>query len=95
MKAHRGVGPVLSTEYPMEAVVAALRELNPTLEIVDRGAYVRAFAVGRCQLKGDVVARILGRPFAIPSDLEAIMPSFQGAMSIAGDVVTWDAGEKP
>jgi hypothetical protein len=83
------VGPVLSAGDTATAVIAALHEANPALVIVDRGAYLRALAPARCVLERAVVERLLGRSFRLPVDLELVMPSFVGILSIDDDRAVW------
>jgi hypothetical protein len=42
-------------------------------------------------LRRATVERRLGAPFSLPGDLERIMPSCQGRISIAQDEVVWAA----
>jgi hypothetical protein len=84
-------GPDLFAGEVGQAVIEALREDNPELEVRDWGAYLRASAPARCVLRRAAVERRIGRPFALPGDLERIMPSCQGRISIADDEVVWAA----
>ena len=84
-------GPDLFAGELGQAVIEALREDNPELEVRDWGAYLRASAPARCVLRRAAVERRIGRPFALPGDLERIMPSCQGRISIADDEVVWAA----
>jgi hypothetical protein len=86
-------GPVLSAEPEAAAVLAALRELNEDLRVVDRGTYLRVTAPGRCVLTAASVTRHLGRPFLLPGSLEKMMPSFTGVLTIANDTATWTVPE--
>jgi hypothetical protein len=83
------VGPVLEASDVGRAIVAAIREANPGATVVDRGAYLRVLVPGRCVVHRDAIARVLGRPFALPGDLEMVMPSFKGRISIGDDEVVW------
>lgn len=83
------VGPVLSAGDVTLGVVAALRESNPALVVIDRGAYLRALAPGRCVLERALVERVLGRGFRLPVDLELVMPSFVGILHIDDDRAVW------
>ena len=89
------VGPVLEASDTAVAVIAALREVNADVVVTDRGAYLRATAPGRCVLRRDVVERQLGRAFALPGDLERVMPSFVGDLSIDEDEAIWSSREIP
>jgi len=84
-------GPDLFAGEVGRAVIEALREDNPELEVRDWGAYLRVSAPSRCVLRRAAVERRIGRPFLFPGDLERIMPSCQGRISIAEDEVVWAA----
>jgi len=91
MTARGRAGPDLFAGEVGRAVIEALREDNPELEVRDWGAYLRASAPMRCVLRRATVERRLGGPFSLPGDLERIMPSCQGRISIAEDEVVWAA----
>ncbi|HET6582328.1 MAG TPA: MmoB/DmpM family protein [Nannocystaceae bacterium] len=84
------VGPVLVDGDASRAVIAAIRELNTDVSVHDRGAYLRVEVPGRCVVTRAAIERVMGRPFQLPGDLECIMPSFKGELSIAGDIATWE-----
>jgi hypothetical protein len=88
-----GVGPVLSKGRRAEAVVAAIRELNRRAEIIDRGAYWRVSVPDVCIVTREAIEKHVGEPFVFPSDLEMIMPSFQGRLSLTDDRATWTFGK--
>ncbi len=88
--AQRGVGPVLQAGRMAEAVIAAIRELNRGARIVDRGAYVRVLVPGRCFVTRESIQRHARDSFVLPSDLEAIMTSFQGRFSMTDDAACWE-----
>lgn len=83
------VGPVLEANEVGRAVVAAIREGGSEIEVRDRGAYLRVLAPDRCAVARRTVERILGRPFRLPSDLELVMPSFRGTLSMTDDEAVW------
>ena len=83
------VGPVLEAGEVALAVIAAIREQNPAVEILDRGSYLRVRCPDRCAVTRDAIEGALGRSFRLPSDLEAIMPSFTGRMVLDEDQVSW------
>jgi len=89
----KGVGPVLSKCRRTDAVVAAIRELNEGAEIIDRGAYLRVSVPGSCTVTREAIEKHAGEAFVFPSDLEMIMPSFQGRLSLTDDVATWNIGK--
>jgi toluene monooxygenase system protein D len=84
------VGPVLVRGPLSAAVLRALVELNPGLTSVDRGAYLRVSTPRRCVLSRAAVERHLGGPFRLPADLEGIMPSFKGRLSLSEDEAVWE-----
>jgi hypothetical protein len=84
-------GPDLFADPLGRVVVEALREDNPELEVRDWGAYLRTSAPARCVLRRATVERRLGERFELPGDLERIMPSCQGRISIGRDEVVWAA----
>jgi hypothetical protein len=88
------VGPVLIRGELLPALLAALRELNDGVELLDRGAYVRVSVDGSCRLLRVAVERHLGRPFHLPADLERAMASFTGRLSVDEDEARWSSGAK-
>jgi hypothetical protein len=84
------VGPVLVDGDVSRAVIAAIRELNDDVSVQDRGAYLRVEVPCRCIVTRAAIERATGRPFQLPGDLERIMPSFKGKLSIAEDSATWE-----
>ncbi|HKA15628.1 MAG TPA: MmoB/DmpM family protein [Myxococcota bacterium] len=84
-------GPDLVAGAVGLAVIDALREDNPALEVHDWGAYLRVSAPARCVLRRATVERRLGEPFRLPGDLERIMPSCRGRISITEDEAVWAA----
>lgn len=87
------VGPVLIPGPVGDAVIAAIRALNPEARVVDRGAYVRVLVSGRCVLQRTSVEAYLGRPFQLPGDLEAVMPSLKGIFTVSSEWASWAADE--
>jgi hypothetical protein len=83
------VGPVLQTGERAFAVVDAIRELNDDVEVIDRGAYLRVLVPRTCIVTRAAIERRLGAGFAIPDDLEQIMPSFKGELELADDRASW------
>ena len=85
------VGPVLQAGPVADAVIAAIRELNAAVEVVDRGAYLRVSCAGRCRVTRAALERHRGAPFRFPGDLESVMSSFKGRLSMSEDEACWDA----
>ena len=85
------VGPVLQAGPVSQAVIAAIRELNTEVEVVDRGAYLRVLAPGPCRVARGSVERHRGAPFRLPGDLELVMSSFKGRLTLSDEEARWDA----
>lgn len=85
------VGPVLQAGPVSQAVIAAIRELNTEVEVIDRGAYLRVLAPGHCRFDRTSVERHRGSPFHLPGDLEQVMSSFKGRLTFSGEEARWDA----
>jgi toluene monooxygenase system protein D len=83
------VGPVLESSPVGQAVVRAIREVNAQVEIRDRGAYLRVLVPEVCRVTRAAIERELGGAFRFPSDLECVMPSFQGLFHIDDETATW------
>ena len=86
------VGPVLTPGPVADAVIAAIRGDHSDVLVIDRGAYLRVMVPRRCRLDATRVRLLLKGTFQLPADLEAIMPSFRGRLSIAGDEALWELG---
>jgi toluene monooxygenase system protein D len=82
-------GPVLVPGDVCEAIVAALRALNEGVEVRHRGGYVRVSAPDRCRITRAAVEAELGRPFRLPTDLERVMPAFQGRFRVDESEAWW------
>ena len=85
------VGPVLQVGPVADSVIAAIRELNTDVEIVDRGSYLRVLCPRRCRVTRAALERHRGAAFRLPVDLESVMSSFKGRLSISEDEACWDA----
>jgi len=86
------VGPVLQASAISHAIIAAIRQLNPVVEVVDRGAYLRVLVPGRCQVTRALIERHGGFAFRLPGDLELVMSSFKGRFSVSDDEASWELG---
>lgn len=89
---HDWVGPVLQRGPLADAVISAIKACNATVELLDRGAYVRVLAPQRCVVTRAAIEAALARPFRLPGELEAIMSSFKGRLRIDEDQVVWELG---
>jgi toluene monooxygenase system protein D len=89
------VGPVLLAGRVAEAVVEAIRKQNPGVRILARGSYLRVAVANRCEVSTGAIEALLGEPFRLPDDLERVMPSFRGRLSLTEAHACWDAGPPP
>ena len=85
------VGPVLRSGPLTTAAQAAILELNPRAEFRDHGSYVRVLVPDLCRLNRQLLERNAGRPISFPGDLESIMASFKGRLSIDADEARWES----
>lgn len=86
------VGPVLQRGPTADAVIAAIRDENPGVTLLDRGSYVRVLVPRRCAVSRAAIERQAGRAFRLPGDLEAIMSSFKGFFRVDEDGAAWEFG---
>lgn len=84
------VGPVLRMCDEVELVIRAIEDDNPpeSLEVVDRGAYVRVQRSGLLRVTRASLQRHLGANFEI-SQLESIVAAFAGRIRTSSDEVVW------
>lgn len=83
------VGPVLQSGTVANAIVAAIKDLNQDVLVMDRGAYVRVLVPQRCIVTRAAIERHLGRPFRFPGELETVMSAFKGSLQLNQDDATW------
>jgi toluene monooxygenase system protein D len=83
------VGPVLQSGALTSAIVAAIRDLNEQVIVVDRGAYLRVLAPKSCIVTRVSIEKHLGRPVRFPGELETVMPAFKGAIRLTEDEAVW------
>ncbi|MBN9163530.1 MAG: hypothetical protein BGO98_08610 [Myxococcales bacterium 68-20] len=90
------VGPVLETGEVGRAIAEAIQKRHAGAQVLDRGAYLRVFVPGRCVVRTADVEELLGRPLDLPGDLERVMPSFKGTLTIdpRGDEIVWAFRER-
>jgi toluene monooxygenase system ferredoxin subunit len=84
------VGPVLQAGPLGQAVVDAIRALNPEARVVDRGAYLRVLCHGRCVVTRAAVETLTGTAFRLPGDLELVMSSFKGRFAVSEEEASWE-----
>ncbi len=83
------VGPVLQPGRLANALIAAIRECNQCVEVIDRGGYLRVSAPEQCVALKSAIEAHLGHALRLPGDLEQVMPSFVGQISFSEDRVQW------
>src|SRR5277367_1790380 len=83
------VGPVLQSGTIANAVVAAIKDLNQDVLVVDRGAYVRVLVPKYCVVTRSAIENHLGRPFRFPGELETVMSAFKGFLQLNQDDAAW------
>jgi toluene monooxygenase system protein D len=83
------VGPVLQSGTVANAIIAAIKDLNQDVMVVDRGAYVRVLVPRSCVLTRSAIEKHLGRSFRFPGELEMVMSSFKGSLQLNQDDAEW------
>src|SRR5712672_1725200 len=83
------VGPVLQSGPVANAVIAAIKDLNQDVMIVDRGAYLRVLVPRCCVVTRSAIEKHLGRSFRFPGELEIVMSAFKGSLQLNQDDAAW------
>ena len=83
------VGPVLMAGPVADAMIAAIQARNPDVEITPRGSYYRVRAPKRCTLLRSDVEGNLGRSVEFPRDLELVLSSFAGRLTMSPHRAEW------
>jgi hypothetical protein len=83
------VGPVLQAGPVANAIIAAIRDLNQDVMVVDRGAYIRVLVPQCCVVTRLAIEKHLGRSFRFPGELETVMSAFKGALELHQDDAAW------
>jgi MmoB/DmpM family len=83
------VGPVLQSGNVANAIVAAIKDLNQDVLVVDRGAYLRVLVPRCCIVNRAAIEKHLGRPFRFPGELETVMSAFKGSLQLNQDDAAW------
>jgi toluene monooxygenase system protein D len=83
------VGPVLQSGTVANAIVAAIKDLNQDVMVVDRGAYVRVLVPRCCVVTRSAIERHLGRSFRFPGELETVMSAFKGSLELNQNDAAW------
>ena len=89
MSTYDHVGPVLQAGALTNAILAAIRELNSDVVVVDRGAYLRVLAPKSCIVTRASIEKHLGRPVRFPGELETVMSAFKGDIRLTQDEAVW------
>jgi toluene monooxygenase system protein D len=89
------VGPVLQVGVLSEAIVAAIRDLNRDVEVIDRGGYLRVLVPYRCVVTRSAIEKYLGRSIRFPGELETVMSAFKGMLKLSGDEAVWQFKPAP
>ena len=88
------VGPVLQAGTLANAIIAAIKDLNQDVLVVDRGAYVRVLVPQCCVVTRSAIEKHLGRPFRFPGELETVMAAFKGSLQLNRDDAAWRFGAR-
>ena len=83
------VGPVLQSGPVAHAIIAAIKDLNQDVMVVDRGAYVRVLVPRCCVVTRSAIEKYLGRSFRFPGELETVMSAFKGSLQLNQDDAAW------
>lgn len=83
------VGPVLQSGTVANAIIAAIKDLNQNVLVVDRGAYVRVLVSRSCVVTRSAIEKHLGRPLRFPGELETVMSAFKGSLQLTQDDAEW------
>ncbi|MBL8473602.1 MAG: MmoB/DmpM family protein [Rhodocyclaceae bacterium] len=83
------VGPVLRAGALTDVLVAALREVNADLSVIDRGGYLRVSAPGRLLLRRADCVATLGDAFELPAALHQAMTGYAGRLSLTDHEALW------
>jgi hypothetical protein len=83
------VGPVLQSGPLANAIIAAIKDLNQDVIVVDRGAYMRVLVLQYCVVTRSAIEKHLGRSFRFPGELETVMSAFKGSLQLNQDEAAW------
>ncbi len=83
------VGPVLQSGAVATAIIAAIKDLNEDVMVVDRGAYVRVLVPRCCVVTRSAIENHLGRSFRFPGELETVMSAFKGSLELNQNDAAW------
>src|SRR5882672_12417816 len=83
------VGPVLQSGTVADAIIAAIKDLNQDVMVLDRGAYVRVLVPRCCIVTRSAIEKHLGRSFRFPGELETVMSAFKGSLELNQNDAAW------
>ena len=83
------VGPVLQSGTVANAIIAAIKDMNQDVMVVDRGAYVRVLVPLCCVVTRSAIEKYLGRSFRFPGELETVMSAFKGSLELNQNDAAW------
>ena len=83
------VGPVLQSGAVAAAIIAAIKDLNQDVMVVDRGAYVRVLVPRCCVVTRSAIEKHLGRSIRFPGELETVMSAFKGSLELNQNDAAW------
>lgn len=83
------VGPVLLSGSVANAIIAAIKDLNQDVMVVDRGAYLRVLVPRYCVVTRSAIETHLGRSFRFPGELETVMSAFKGSLQLNQNEAAW------
>jgi hypothetical protein len=81
---------VLTASPAGRALGAAILAANAGATMEDRGGYLRIKALPPCRVALERIRTELGEAFDLPSDLEALMPSFRGRLVLDAEGIRWE-----
>lgn len=90
------VGPVLRGNEIASAIVEAIELDNPdkTIEVQDRGGYVRVMLDDYCVITKKTIEGVLGREFRMPGELEVNLASFSGKINPGSEKIEFVSHNK-
>jgi hypothetical protein len=88
------VGPVLQVGTVTNAIIAAIKDLNQNVMVLDRGAYIRVLVPRCCVVTRSAIEKHLGRPFRFPGELETVMSAFKGSLQLNQNDAAWRFAER-
>src|SRR5262249_15640425 len=84
------VGPVLYPGARARGVITAIRSLNSEVQVLDRGETWHVLVPGTCQVTRAAIEAEIGGHFKLPDDLERLMASFRGQLTISEEEARWE-----